>query len=80
MERAIRQCGSLDSRGGAFFEVSGSQPIEKTYVEIEKALRNQYSIGYTPKLPGKTGEYHKIRVTIRQSGLIVQTREGYYSK
>jgi VWFA-related protein len=66
--------------GGAYFEVSDSNPIEKAYAEIEDALRNQYSIGYTPQASGKTGEYHKIKLTTKKPGLIVQTRDGYYSK
>ena len=35
--------------GGAFFEVTKSNPIEGIYTQIEDALRNQYSIGYTPE-------------------------------
>jgi VWFA-related protein len=66
--------------GGAFFEVSESNPITRTYAAIEETLRNQYSIGYTPQGAGKGGEYRKIRLTTRKSGLIVQTRDGYYPK
>lgn len=44
------------------------------------SLRNQYAIGYTPQTAGKAGEYHKIKLTTKRSDLIVQTRDGYYSK
>ena len=74
MERLARETG------GAFFEVSARNPIEKTYAEIEDALRNQYSIGYTPARAGKSGEFHKIKLTTKKRGLMVQTRDGYYSK
>ena len=66
--------------GGAYFEISQNHSIENSYSEIEDALRNQYSIGYTPAQAGKAGEYHKITLTAKRPGLVVQTREGYYSK
>jgi VWFA-related protein len=66
--------------GGEFFEVSESNPITRTYAAIEETLRNQYSIGYTPQIPGKSGQYRKIKLTTRQKGLTVQTRDGYYAK
>jgi Ca-activated chloride channel family protein len=66
--------------GGEYFDVTASQPIEKTYAEIEDLLRNQYSIGYTPQSPGKPGVFHKIKLTVKQPGLIVQTRDGYFSR
>ena len=66
--------------GGAYFEVSQNNPIEKIYAAIEDALRNQYSIGYLPQQPGKTGEYRRIKLNTKRPGLIVQTRDGYYVK
>jgi len=66
--------------GGAFFEVTKSDPIENIYSRIEDALRNQYSIGYTPEPRAASGQYRKIKLTTKQAGLIVQTRDGYYSK
>jgi VWFA-related protein len=74
MERLARETG------GAFYEVSASQPIEKTYEEIEDVLRNQYSLGFTPQVAGKSGQFHKIKLTARQPGLFVQTRDGYYAR
>jgi VWFA-related protein len=66
--------------GGAYFEVSAANPIARTYADIEDALRNQYSLGYTPQVAGKSGQYRKIKLTTTRPGLIVQTRDGYYSK
>lgn len=34
--------------GGALFEVTKDDPIEKIYAQIEDTLRNQYGLGYTP--------------------------------
>jgi VWFA-related protein len=66
--------------GGAFFEVTKNDPIEKIYARIEETLRNQYSIGYTPERAGAVGRYHKVKLTTKQPGLMVQTRDGYYSE
>jgi len=74
MQRLARETG------GAYFEVSNNNPIEKVYAEIEDALRNQYSIGYAPQSAAQPGQYHKIKLTTKQPGLMVQTRDGYYSK
>ena len=63
--------------GGGFFEVSKKQPIEEIYSRIQEELRNQYSLGYSPD---KTeAGYHKITVTVKEKGLLVQAREGYYA-
>jgi len=65
--------------GGAFYEITESQSIEEIYKQIEEALRNQYSIGYTPGRAQPDGKYHKIKVTTIDSHLIVTTRAGYYA-
>jgi VWFA-related protein len=65
--------------GGAYFEISESNRLENAYAQIEDALRNQYSLGYTPKRAGQSGEYRKIKLTVKKPGLIVQTRDGYYT-
>lgn len=66
--------------GGRFFEVTEDRPIESIYAEIEDELRNQYSFGYTPDRGGNDNRYRKIRLTTKRSGLIVQTRAGYYPR
>jgi len=62
--------------GGSFFEVSKKLTIEKIYDQIQEELRNQYSLGYTPD--AGTG-YRKIQLAVKKTGLIVQTRDGYYT-
>jgi VWFA-related protein len=66
--------------GGAYFEVSKDNPIEKVYATIEEQLRDQYSIGYTPDPKPWIEGYHQIRLATRQPGLLVQTRAGYYAE
>jgi VWFA-related protein len=64
--------------GGRFFEVSKKHPLAKVYDEIDEDLRHQYSLGYSPERTEAGAGYHRIRLTTKQKGLIVQTREGYY--
>ncbi len=66
--------------GGAYYEVGKGQTIEDIYSQIEEALRNQYSIGYTPERPAPDGKYHKIKLTTKARNLTVETRAGYYAK
>jgi len=63
---------------GRFFEVSKKTTLAKVYDEIDEDLRHQYSLGYSPDRTETAGAYHRIRLTTRQKGLVVQTREGYY--
>jgi VWFA-related protein len=65
--------------GGAYFEVTKGNSIEKIYASIEEQLRNQYSIGYVPERKDAAGRYRQIRLTTKQPGLLVQTRAGYYA-
>jgi VWFA-related protein len=66
--------------GGVSYGVTKNRPLEKIYAEIEEALRNQYSIGYTPNRPSPDGRFHRIKLTTRDRHLVVRTREGYYAK
>ena len=64
--------------GGSFFEVTKKLSIDDIYGRIEEELRNQYSLGYSSDNTSGGGAYRTIKVTVRKSGLTVQTREGYY--
>lgn len=66
--------------GGSFYEVSDSRPISTIYTQLEEELRNQYSVGYTPNPRDASGGYHKVHLAVQQPGLLVETRDGYYSR
>jgi VWFA-related protein len=63
--------------GGSFFAASKRESIDKIYARIQEELRNQYSLGYTSDEPTGSG-YRKIGLTVKQKGLTVQARDGYY--
>ena len=65
--------------GGAFFEVSGTNPIAAIYNRLEEELRNQYSIGYKSDRSDPAPGYRKIHLATRQAGWHVETRDGYYA-
>lgn len=65
--------------GGGYFEVSKKKTVDDIYSQIEEELRNQYSLGYTSDRPDTDGGYRKIQLTVKQKGLIVQARDGYYA-
>lgn len=67
--------------GGGFFEISKKQPLDQSFARIQDELRNQYSIGFSPDQPGKTGSFRRVQVSVpKQKNLVVQAREGYYAK
>jgi VWFA-related protein len=65
--------------GGRFFEVKKTQNVAQIYNEIAEELRAQYRLGYTPTQDAASSGYHRIELTLRQKGLLIQTRDGYYT-
>jgi VWFA-related protein len=63
--------------GGAYFDLTAAEQLDKIYARIEDQLRNQYSLGFTPRStrPG----YRKIRVSVKRKGMAAQARDGYYA-
>lgn len=68
--------------GGESYEVSKKLTLDVIYSQIEETLRSQYSIGYMPERIGTRSDsgYHKIRLTAKDRNLVVNARQGYYSK
>ncbi len=73
LDRLARQSG------GRYFEVSKKRSISQVYEIIEEELRNLYNLGYTPDRESPPDIYHKIRLATVESGMSVQTRDGYYA-
>ena len=64
--------------GGSFFVVSKKLPLSSIFERMQEELRNQYSLGYTPDVAAKAGEFRKIHLATRDRGLVVRSRDGYY--
>jgi VWFA-related protein len=80
MVRGMRILGKLAGQtGGGFFTVTAERPLEQVLDRIQAELRTQYSIGFIPAAIG-SGEYRKLALQITRNGLVVRSREGYYSR
>ncbi len=68
--------------GKAFFPRTAAE-LEDQTTRIALELRHQYSIGYMPTNIKKDGQWHKIKVNVKQPRglptLKVQHKEGYYA-
>ena len=75
--------GALDQishqTGGRLLSVSKKRTITQVFESIEEELRSMYSLGYTPDRDVETSTYHKIHLTTKPKGMVVQTRDGYYA-
>jgi Ca-activated chloride channel family protein len=80
--QAIMEEISQTTGGKAFFPRSAAE-LEDATTRIALELRHQYSIGYTPTNVKRDGQWHKIKVQVKQlkglPSLKVQHKEGYYA-
>ncbi len=65
--------------GGRLFEVKKNQNVAQIYNQIAEELRAQYRLGYTPSQDAAAAGYHQIDLSLHQKGLLIQTRDGYYT-
>ncbi|MGH9378338.1 MAG: VWA domain-containing protein [Terriglobia bacterium] len=65
--------------GGEYLRVGRSKDTAEAFEEIERQLRTQYLLGYTPTDHIRDGSYHRIRVRMRDKDYRVQARQGYYA-
>ena len=66
--------------GASFFEVTKKQGIEQIYQAIEEELRSQYNLGFISDRPNEISEFRTLKVSTKQKGLAVQSRERYWAK
>jgi Ca-activated chloride channel family protein len=76
-ENALK--GMSASTGGlAFMQYSG-QDMDRTFPEIERALRVQYLIGFYPQgLPASKERFQRIELRVNRPGLRVLARSGFF--
>ncbi|HVV45643.1 MAG TPA: VWA domain-containing protein [Bryobacteraceae bacterium] len=66
--------------GGAYFEVSKKQTIDRVFAIIQEDLRNQYSIGYVSDRPATVAGFRRIQLSVKGPGLVVQSRNRYWAE
>jgi VWFA-related protein len=65
--------------GGSILPAKAESELKRAFADVEKTLRTQYAIGYTPANFQADGSFHSVQVLTRQSHLTVQCRRGYFA-
>ncbi|HSP90232.1 MAG TPA: VWA domain-containing protein [Vicinamibacterales bacterium] len=65
-----------DTGGKAFFDVNEFAEVFDTVVEDTSSY---YLLGYTSTNPARDGRFRRIRVSLKQPGLKLEFRSGYYA-
>jgi VWFA-related protein len=65
--------------GGGILPAHEQSEISRAFRSIEKSLRSQYVLGYTPAEFKADGSFHTVEILPRKSGLKVDCRRGYYA-
>ena len=77
--KSRKQLGRLVlETGGILFDGTKQSPSE-IFDQIEKELRSQYMVAFTPQQRSRDGKFHKLELKIKQPGLKVRSRAGYYA-
>ena len=65
--------------GGNLFEVREKMPLRAIFTQIQRELRNQYSIGYHSNHAPGPPVFRRIELRTKRKDLTVQARNGYYT-
>ena len=65
--------------GGSFFRVGRSNPLSSIFDQINKEMRSQYSLGYSPKKDLTDPGFRKLKLKSPRKGIRIQARNGYYA-
>ena len=68
-----------ESTGGMFLTGGDEDQIHAAFHYVQKALRNQYVIAYSPSAFHADGSYHTVEVVPHKDGLRTNCRKGYYA-
>jgi Ca-activated chloride channel family protein len=73
MERIARETG------GADFDAR-EKDLGEHFRQIGEQLRTAYELGYHSTNPPGDGTFHKLTIHVKQPGLTVRAKSGYYSR
>jgi len=68
--------------GGRVLAVHDAKEMERAVAQISLELRNQYVLGYYPRIIARDGNWHKVKVRVTgpaRSRLHLYAKEGYYA-
>lgn len=76
-EEFERLRNSVSESGGRIYLLSSINDIAPTFREILRELREQYVLGYYPKVTRNDGSWREVKVRVRGSDLETRSRGGY---
>ena len=65
--------------GASFYEVTKKRGIDEIYRAIEEELRSQYNLGFVSDHPNEISEFRVLKLSTKQKGLVVHSRERYWA-
>ncbi len=68
-----------DQTGGRVFHVDRKNSLEDVFDELQKEMRSQYTLAYSPTNPKKDGSFRKLDLKVSNKDYKVQARRGYYA-
>ena len=68
-----------EETGGRLFTPAKIDDLTKSFLEISKELRSQYTLAYRSTNTKRDGTYRKIRITAANKQFKVRGRDGYYA-
>jgi len=68
-----------EETGGQAIFPRGPEELKEAFEQIAAELRSQYTLGYTPTNRARDGKFRKVEVKLKDKGLKVQARRGYYA-
>ncbi len=79
--RGLELLSDLSAKtGGLHYVVRNQADIADTVARIQRALKNQYVLGYKPATPDLDGKWRAIHVKLGLPDARVSARRGYYSR
>ncbi|MBO0800901.1 MAG: VWA domain-containing protein [Blastocatellia bacterium] len=66
-----------DRSGGRLYNANNLTNVSSAFSLIAEELRQQYSLSYYPTNAKKDGTYRRVQVSVRKTGMIVRSRDGY---
>ena len=69
-----------EKTGGLHFRVHSAAEAKNAVVELGRAIRSQYVLGYQAADSGQSGKWHQVRVKANVPRVNVYARNGYYAQ
>jgi hypothetical protein len=65
--------------GGTILPAHEQTELQRVFSEVEKTLRTQYAVGYTPPDFRPNGSFHSVQIIPRKPHFSMQCPPGYYT-